>query len=52
VTADRRRRPSTAASLPCDLRRRRHRLAAIPIIVAAGLGFAMHNNQSEVEAAQ
>ena len=31
--------------------RRRHRLTAVPI-VAAGLGFAMHNNQSEAEAAQ
>ncbi len=37
--------------LLCDLCRCRHRLAAIAS-VAAGLRFAMHNNQPKAEAAQ
>jgi len=37
--------------LLCNLRRCRHHLAEI-VSVAAGLRFAMHNNQPEAEAAQ
>ena len=61
ATVDRRHRPSSLSAaapfaarcrpLPRDLRRCRHSLAAIAS-VAAGLRFAMHNNQPEAEAAQ
>jgi hypothetical protein len=52
ATADCRRRPSTAAApFAARCRRHRDRLAAIATI-AAGLGFAMHNNLPEAEAAQ